>query len=43
MALHRLVLTFKGEGLEVRALYKHKDGPNPGTKARCRTVTRGTS
>lgn len=34
MSLLRLVLTFKAEGVEVRALYRKKNGPNPGTKAR---------
>ncbi len=39
MHLQRLVLTFKPEGLEVRALYRTKAGPNPGTAARRREVT----
>jgi hypothetical protein len=38
MSLQRLVLTFKPEGVEIRALYRTKQGPNPGTKARRRTV-----
>ncbi len=38
--LERLVLTFKPEGIEARALYRSeaKAGPNPGTKARAREV-----
>ncbi len=37
--LQRLVLTFKPDGdLEIRALYRTKDGPGPGTKARAREV-----
>ena len=39
MTLQRLVLTFTREGVEIRTLYRSKDGPNPGTKARCREVT----
>lgn len=35
----RLVLTFTREGLQVRALYRSKGGPNPGTKARRREAT----
>jgi len=38
MTLQRLVLTFKPDGLEARALYRRKSGPNPGTKARRREV-----
>jgi hypothetical protein len=38
MTLERLILTFKPEGVEVRALYRKKNGPNPGTKARSREV-----
>jgi hypothetical protein len=38
LSLQRLVLTFKAEGVEVRALYRKKNGPNPGTKARARKV-----
>ena len=38
MTLQRLVLTFKPEGVEIRALYRSQDGPNPGTKARKREV-----
>ena len=36
MSLQRLVLTFKPEGIEIRALYRTKQSPNPGTKARTR-------
>ena len=38
MSLQRLVLTFKPDGVEVRALYRNMNGPNPGTKARAREV-----
>lgn len=38
MALQRLVITFKPDGLEVRVLYRSKNGLNPGTKARRREV-----
>jgi hypothetical protein len=38
MTLCRLVLTFTPEGVELRALYRGQDGPNPGTKARGREV-----
>jgi hypothetical protein len=37
--LQRLVLTFNPEGVEIRALYRSKNSPNPGTKARSREVT----
>jgi hypothetical protein len=37
--LQRLVLTFTREGVEVRTLYRKKNGPNPSTKARCKEVT----
>jgi hypothetical protein len=30
----RLVVEFKRDGLEVRTLYRSKDGPRPGTKRR---------
>ncbi len=38
--LKRLVLTFAGEGVEIRALYRRRnqDGPGPNTKARRREV-----
>jgi hypothetical protein len=36
--LKRLVLTFKPDGVEIRALYRRENGPNPGTKARGREV-----
>lgn len=40
MTLQRLVLTFTPrEGIEIRALYRTKQGSNPGTKARRREVT----
>jgi hypothetical protein len=39
VSLQRLVLTFTQEGVEIRTLYRRKDGPNPGTKARLREVT----
>jgi hypothetical protein len=39
VTLQRLVLTFKPEGIEIRTLYRSKDGSNPGTKARSREVT----
>ena len=35
----RLVLTFKEEGVEIRTLYRSKDGPNPGTRGRVREAT----
>lgn len=38
MSLQRLALTFKPEGIEIRTLYRCKNGPNPGTKARAREV-----
>jgi hypothetical protein len=37
--LQRLVLTFTREGVEIRTLYRSKDGPGPNTKARRREVT----
>jgi hypothetical protein len=39
MTLPRLMLTFNREGVEIRALYRTKQGPNPGTKARRREIT----
>jgi hypothetical protein len=39
VTLQRLVLTFKPEGIEARALYRTKAGPGPGTKARRQEVT----
>jgi hypothetical protein len=39
MSLQRLVLTFKPEGVEIRALYRTQDGPAPDTKARRREVS----
>ncbi len=38
MTLQRLVLTFTSAGIEIRTLYRTKQGPNPGTKARCGEV-----
>ena len=37
--LQRLILTFKPDGVEVRALYRTKHGPGPGTAARRREAT----
>ncbi len=37
--LQRIILTFRPEGLEVRALYRAKAGPGPGTQARRLEVT----
>jgi hypothetical protein len=39
-SLRRLVLTFSPDGIQLRALYKHADGPGPSTKARRREVER---
>jgi hypothetical protein len=39
MTLQRLVLTYKGGGIEIRTLYRTKDGPGPNTKARRREVS----
>ena len=36
MSLQRLVLTFKPDGVEIRTLYRTKNGPAPNTKARQR-------
>jgi hypothetical protein len=36
--LQRLILIFKPEGVEIRTLYRSKDGLNPGTKARGKVV-----
>ena len=36
MSLHRLILTFKPEGVEIRALYRTESSPGPDTKARQR-------
>ena len=38
MSLQRLVITFKPECVEARALYRSQDGPNPGTVRRRREV-----
>ncbi len=37
--LQRLILTFTADGIQVRTLYRSKDCPGPGTKARRREVT----
>jgi hypothetical protein len=39
VTLQRLVLTFKPEGVEIRALYRTQNKANPGTKARLQEVT----
>ncbi len=39
MTLQRLVVAFKTEGVEIRALYRSKGDSNPGTAARRREVT----
>jgi hypothetical protein len=39
VSIQRLVLTFKPEGIEIRALYRSKQNPNSGTKARTREAT----
>jgi hypothetical protein len=39
VTLQRLVLTFKPEDVEIRTLYRSKDGPDPNTKSRAREVT----
>ncbi len=39
MTLQRLVLNFEGDAVTVRALYRTKAGPSPGTAARRREVT----
>lgn len=39
MTLERLVVTFARDGIQARALYRTKAGPDPGTKARRREVT----
>jgi hypothetical protein len=36
--LRRLILTFERDGIQLRALYRSKDGPNPGTVRRRREV-----
>jgi hypothetical protein len=38
MTLQRIVLDYRSGELVVRCLYSSQDGPNPGTKARTRTV-----
>jgi hypothetical protein len=39
VTFQRLVLTFTREGIEIRALYRTKHGPNRGTKARHWEIT----
>jgi hypothetical protein len=39
VTLQRLVLTFKPEGVEIRALYRTQNNANPGTKACLQEVT----
>jgi hypothetical protein len=38
VTFQRLVVDFRTGELVVRCLYRSKDGPNPGTKARARVV-----
>jgi hypothetical protein len=38
MTLQRLIITFKPEGVEIRTLYRSRNGPNPGRKSRAREV-----
>jgi len=38
MTLQRLVISFERDGIQVRALYRSKAGPNPGTVRRRREV-----
>jgi hypothetical protein len=40
MTLQRLILDYRDSEIVVRALYRRQDGPNPGTKARAREVSR---
>jgi hypothetical protein len=40
VSLQRLVLDYRAGELVVRALYRSQDGPNPGTKARGKEVSR---
>jgi hypothetical protein len=39
MTLQRLIITFKSEEIIIHALYRSRNGPNPGTKSRAREVT----
>jgi hypothetical protein len=39
LSLQRLILTFKPEGVEIRALYRTKSSSGPGTKARQREAS----
>jgi hypothetical protein len=36
--LRRMVITFSDEGVQVRTLYRHHCGANPGTKRRAKEV-----
>jgi len=40
MTLQRLVLDYRAGELVLRVLYRRQDGPNPGTKARGKEVSR---
>ena len=40
MTLQRLVLDYRDSEIVVRVLYRSQDGPNPGTKARGKEVSR---
>ncbi len=40
MTLQRLVLDYRAGELVLRVLYRSQDGPNPGTKARGKEVSR---
>jgi hypothetical protein len=39
MTLQRLIITFKSEEIIIHALYRSRNGPNPGTKSRAKEVT----
>jgi hypothetical protein len=39
LSLRRPILTFKPEGVEIRALYRTESSPGPGTKARQREAS----
>jgi hypothetical protein len=36
--LRRMVVIFSDEGMEIRTLYRHQGGANPGTRRRAREV-----